>query len=154
MIPPLTGAATRPSRTRESRVCLELGIPVVFGFRDSVPGYQMDGYIRASGFDPYVFAAGPNKYDTFLVFLLSRKLQQGSIPSLTYSFSCFPYLCLLTSKSDESHSSGSYSRGRVYLFSSNWVNKPLSFQFCGLTTSLLWSIQRSQVLSSPCLGRG
>ena len=29
----------------------------LYGFRDSVPGYQMDGYIRASGFImyPYVF---------------------------------------------------------------------------------------------------
>jgi hypothetical protein len=36
-----------------------------FRFRSLVPGYQIDGYIRAPGFVlyPYVFIAGPNKHD-------------------------------------------------------------------------------------------
>ena len=44
--------------------CRELENPVVFGFRDSVLGYQMDGYIWASGFVlyPYVLVVGPNKH--------------------------------------------------------------------------------------------
>ena len=39
----------------------EIGIPVVIGFGASVPGYQKDGYIRASRFVlyPYGFVVGP-----------------------------------------------------------------------------------------------
>ena len=39
----------------------------------------MDSYIRASELVlyPYVFLAGPNKHDTFLVFSLARKLQRS-----------------------------------------------------------------------------
>ena len=61
-----------------NRFYRELEIQVVFGFRALVPGYQMDSYIRASGFVlyPYVFVAGPNKHNTLLVFSLARKFQQ------------------------------------------------------------------------------
>ena len=47
-----------------ARWCRTLEIPVVFGIRAPVPGYQLDSYIRVSGFVLYldVFAVGPSKH--------------------------------------------------------------------------------------------
>jgi hypothetical protein len=59
----------------ESSKLSEIGNSVCFRFRALVPGYQMDGYIRAPGFVlyPYVFVAGPNKHDCSRRTLLRGK---------------------------------------------------------------------------------